>query len=166
MDFDNYLMFNSCYYIRLRKMDEETIEKFKFISVEMLEANKKEDKFIAIENEDYFGNGYEFMYLFFEEGKTLNYISELALINAIEFYENVTDDLINGKLDQNEDFKKIYFGFPEQQKDKKSKSEFAYLFDFFLLKNRTIDHVIDRISTLGIDNIWDIDREILKKNLS
>jgi hypothetical protein len=58
-------------------------------------------------------------------------------------------------------FKKPIFGFSEQ---KFNNEEFRYLFDFFLIKNRTIDHVMDRINALGIDNIWEIDREILKQS--
>lgn len=101
------------------------------------------------------------MFLFFEESKTLQYINELKRINAIEFYQDVTDDLISGRLDENEDFRNAYFGFLDQKPDKYEEGEFTHLFNFFLLKNRTVDHVMDRINTLGIENIWEIDRKIL-----
>lgn len=164
MNFDNPFLYNSCYYVRFNMMSEEIFEQCKIISNKVLDAEKDENKMLVVQNQFYEGGGYEYMFLFFEESKTLNYINELDSVGAIDFYKNVTEHLIDGHLEQNDDFRNVYFGFSEQGKDKKS--EFADLFDFFLLKNRTVDHVIDRISKLGIDNIWDIDKEILKKSNS
>ena len=145
-------------------MDEEVFEQFKWISVQVLDAERNDDQMVVVENQHRGDGGYEYMFLFFEESKTLQYISELKRINAIEFYQDVTDELICGRLDENEDFRKAYFGFVDQKPDKYEEGEFTHLFNFFLLKNRTVDHVMDRINTLGIENIWEIDREILKQS--
>jgi hypothetical protein len=142
-------------------MPEDVFEKFKQISVNVLDIENQDDKIIAVENSEYNGSGYEFMFLFFDEFKTKKFCQQLDEIGALYFYKDITNQLITGDYDSNEDFQKAYFGFSEQ---KFNNEEFRYLFDFFLLKNRTVDHVIDRINALGIDNIWEIDREILKQS--
>jgi hypothetical protein len=136
-------------------------EKFKQISVNVLDIENQDDKIMAVENSEYNGSGYEFMFLFFDEFKTKKFCQQLDEIGALYFYKDITNQLITGDYDSNEDFQKAYFGFSKQ---KFNNEEFRYLFDFFLIKNRTIDHVMDRINALGIDNIWEIDREILKQS--
>lgn len=165
MNFDNPLLFNTCYYIRLKNVSEEIFEQFKLISVKVLDMERNDDKLLVVENQFFKGGGYEFMFLFFEENKSMLYIAELERIGAIDFYHNVTDDLITGCLDENKDFRIAYFGFPDEQKEKNALNDCAYLFDTFILKHRTIDHVMDRINALGINNIWEIDREILKQSI-
>lgn len=164
MNFENPFLYNSCYYARLNMMDKEVLEQFKIISVQVLDTERNDHKMLAIENKLYEGGVYEYMFLFFEEAKTLNYIAELERIGAVDLYENVTEHLIDGRLEQNEDFRNVYFGFHKQSSESNDKSDFTHLFDFFLLKNRTIEHIMDRINKLGMDNIWDIDKEILKRS--
>jgi hypothetical protein len=141
-------------------MPEDVFEKFKQISVNVLDIENQDDKIIAVENSEYNGSGYEFMFLFFDEFKTKKFCQQLDEIGALDFYKDITNQLITGAYDSNQDFKKAYFGFAEQLY---SEYEFRHLFDFFFLKNRTIDHVMDRVNSLGMENIWDIDREILKR---
>lgn len=147
-------------------MSDEIFEQFKMVTVQALDMERNDDKMLIVENELYKGGGYEFIFLFYEEDKSTSYINELERIGAIDFYHNVTDDLITGSLDENKDFRIAYFGFPDEQEDKNALNDFAYLFDFFLLKHRTLDHVMDRINSLGIDNIWEIDREILRMSIN
>lgn len=161
MNFDNPFLYNICYYIRFKNISEETFEEFKIISAQVLDVERNDDQMVVVENQYRGDSGYEYMFLFFEKSKTLNYITELERIDAIDFYNDVTYDLISGRLDGNEDFIKAYFGFSKSNAEKNNRSEYTHLFNFFLLKNRTVDHVMDRINTLGIENIWEIDREIL-----
>ncbi|GGE15528.1 hypothetical protein [Psychroflexus salis] len=164
MNFDNPFLYNSCFYIRLNNISKKVFEQFKLISIQVLDAERNDDKMIVVENQYREEGGYEYMYLFFEESKSLSYIYELELIGAIDFYEDVTVDLISGRLDNNEDFRQAYFGNLDPNPNITKESEFTHLFNFFLLKNRTQDHVMDRIISLGIDNIWEIDREILNQS--
>jgi hypothetical protein len=141
-------------------MPEDVFEKFKQISLSVLDFESGDSKLIVVENSEYNAKGYEFMFLFFDEIKIKTFCQQLDEIDVLCFCENVTDDMITGAYDSNQDFKKAYFGFAGELY---SEYEFRHLFDFFFLKNRTIDHVMDRVNSLGMENIWDIDREILKR---
>jgi hypothetical protein len=153
------MYFNTCYHLKLKRLLEGDFEELKQIIINVLDQENQDDKIMAVENSEYNGSGYEFMFLFFDEFKTKKFCQQLDEIGVLYFYKDVTNDLITGAYDSNEDFQKAYFGFAEQ---KFVDQEFRHLFDFFLMKNRTIDHVMDRIKALGMENIWDIDREILK----
>ena len=163
MSYNNFFTepdFNTCYYLKFidkffeKKDVLKKSEKFKQMYAELLD--QKDGNILAAENSQFNDGGHLFMFLFCDKIKSKKICSQLDEIGLVDFYRDVTDDLITGELDSDEDFKKIYFRFPEPDY-----RDSSHLFDRFLLKNRTIGHVMNRINKLGRENLWDIDRKIL-----
>jgi len=162
------MKFSNCYYLKFKSTGIQPIEFFKTISCQILDSG--DDNYLTVENSKYDGEGYEFMFLFLEPYKTMQFIEKLLSINCVDEYMDVSELLINGELEHHPDFKLAYFGFPEQlEKFSYANSnsfipDKRHLFDAFILKHRSIDVVLEKIQKYGVDNILTIDKQILQQH--
>jgi hypothetical protein len=157
----------SAYYIKSKSFDDPILkEKVEDGVVEVFTKyfEPEDEKYIAIGDND------DFMFLFVEEYKVkalLGYLTENDLVTS---YREVSNDIINGDIYDNEDFKSLYFTDKETIERFKSElgddfvyeTQFKRVFDNFILKNVTPDNILDKINEKGIEYLTDIDKEILK----
>lgn len=160
----------TAYYIKTKEIKDPILKEC--IEDGILEIFKKvfdveDTKFIVFGNEKYDGSGYDFLYLFVEEFKTKQIINFLSENNVLDVAEDVTNDIKTSKIYDNNDFSKVYFGYPEskdirEELGDKYTEEFKYIFDNFILDNLTPDDILDKINERGIESLTDIDKKILE----
>lgn len=157
----------TAYYIKTKTFDDPILkEKIEDGVVEVF------TKYFEPEDENYIaiGDNDDFMFLFVEDYKVkalFNYLTDNDLVISCK---EISNDIINGDIYDNEDFKSVYYANQETIEKFKSEfgddfvyePEFKKVFDNFIVKNVTPDNILDKINEKGIESLTDIDKEILK----
>jgi len=143
---------NIAYYVKFQRITDTYYRNYMLPNLRRIFENENEKDLVAIENSiEPNEDGLE-VAVFFLSSKTLHILLDFCL----------SEKLITLHYDLSNNLKFNNIRDPTVLKMMRSE-EYKYLFESFLLKNLTINNILDKINEKGMKSLTKMDYRILKK---